>query len=149
MKVITIWQPYATMLAIQAKKHETRSWYTSYRGPIAIHAAKKMNEELACSIRTSMILFAKHKFADRVDPLLAPLMHLSWGDSLGRILAVGRLNDCVPADLPETFDTLDRELGWFGKDRWAWRIGDVRLVKPYLIRGQQGLWELPKDVILE
>lgn len=40
MKAITLWQPWASLLAIGAKQHETRSWKTSYRGPVAIHAAK-------------------------------------------------------------------------------------------------------------
>ncbi|MFV0399180.1 MAG: ASCH domain-containing protein [Oscillospiraceae bacterium] len=41
MKAITIWQPWASLLACGAKKYETRSWVTSYRGPIAIHAAAR------------------------------------------------------------------------------------------------------------
>ena len=41
MKAITIWQPWASLLACGGKRFETRSWATSYRGPIAIHAAKK------------------------------------------------------------------------------------------------------------
>lgn len=41
MKAITLWQPWASLLACGAKQYETRSWETSYRGPIAIHAAKK------------------------------------------------------------------------------------------------------------
>ncbi len=39
MKAITIWQPWASLIACGAKQYETRSWATSYRGPIAIHAA--------------------------------------------------------------------------------------------------------------
>ena len=41
MKAITLWQPWASLIACGAKKYETRSWATRYRGPIAIHAAKK------------------------------------------------------------------------------------------------------------
>lgn len=41
MKAITIWQPWASLLACGAKQYETRSWATSYRGPIAIHAATR------------------------------------------------------------------------------------------------------------
>lgn len=40
MKAITLWQPWASLLACGAKHYETRSWPTNYRGPIAIHAAK-------------------------------------------------------------------------------------------------------------
>lgn len=41
MKAITIWQPWASLIACGAKKYETRGWPTKYRGPIAIHAAAK------------------------------------------------------------------------------------------------------------
>ena len=40
MKAITVWQPWATLLATGQKHNETRSWKTSYRGEILIHAAK-------------------------------------------------------------------------------------------------------------
>ncbi|HAE59348.1 MAG TPA: 2-oxoglutarate dehydrogenase E1 [Anaerolineae bacterium] len=40
MKALTLTQPWATLVAIGAKQIETRSWNTSYRGPLAIHAAK-------------------------------------------------------------------------------------------------------------
>lgn len=40
MKTITLTQPWATLVASGAKKIETRSWSTAYRGPLAIHAAK-------------------------------------------------------------------------------------------------------------
>jgi activating signal cointegrator 1 len=40
MKAITLTQPWATLVAIGAKRIETRSWPTNYRGPLAIHAAK-------------------------------------------------------------------------------------------------------------
>lgn len=46
MKAITIWQPWAQLIACGVKKFETRSWETSYRGPIAIHAAKKSAHEI-------------------------------------------------------------------------------------------------------
>lgn len=39
MKAITLWQPWASLVATGAKIIETRSWGTRHRGPIAIHAA--------------------------------------------------------------------------------------------------------------
>ncbi len=40
MKAISLLQPWATLVAIGAKRIETRSWATNYRGPLAIHASK-------------------------------------------------------------------------------------------------------------
>lgn len=38
MKVLTLHQPWATLIAAGIKTIETRSWSTRYRGPLAIHA---------------------------------------------------------------------------------------------------------------
>lgn len=39
MKALTLWQPWASLIALGVKSIETRAWSTSYRGPLAIHAA--------------------------------------------------------------------------------------------------------------
>ena len=41
MKVISIKEPFATLIANGMKKIETRSWKTNYRGEIFIHASGK------------------------------------------------------------------------------------------------------------
>ena len=38
MKALTVRQPWASLIALGVKRIETRSWRTSYRGPLAIHA---------------------------------------------------------------------------------------------------------------
>lgn len=38
MKALTVTEPWATLIAIGAKRIETRSWPTEYRGPVAIHS---------------------------------------------------------------------------------------------------------------
>ena len=41
MKAISLWQPWATLIAVGAKRLETRSWESRYQGELAIHAAKR------------------------------------------------------------------------------------------------------------
>src|SRR5207302_1698550 len=41
MKCLSLWQPWASLVVLGAKRIETRSWSTQHRGPLAIHAAKK------------------------------------------------------------------------------------------------------------
>jgi hypothetical protein len=41
MNAISLWQPWATAIALGSKRIETRPWATAYRGPLAIHAAKR------------------------------------------------------------------------------------------------------------
>ena len=40
MRALTITQPWASLVMSGDKRVETRSWSTTYRGPLAIHAAK-------------------------------------------------------------------------------------------------------------
>ncbi len=54
MKALTLTQPWASLVAVGAKRIETRSWETNYRGTIAIHAAKgwkPIDREFAVSAR--------------------------------------------------------------------------------------------------
>src|SRR5574343_420007 len=46
MRALTLTQPWATLVAIGAKKIETRGWCTDYRGALAIHAAKSIPRDL-------------------------------------------------------------------------------------------------------
>lgn len=39
MKVLTIRQPWATLIMLGIKQLETRSWRTHYRGELVIHAS--------------------------------------------------------------------------------------------------------------
>ena len=41
MKALTLWEPWATLVAEDVKTIETRSWGTNYRGPLAIHSAQQ------------------------------------------------------------------------------------------------------------
>lgn len=40
MKALTITQPWSHLVMLGAKKIETRSWWASHRGEVAIHASK-------------------------------------------------------------------------------------------------------------
>lgn len=45
MKALTLWEPWASLVAREHKRVETRIWSTKYRGPLAIHAAKVLPPE--------------------------------------------------------------------------------------------------------
>ncbi len=45
MKVITIKQPFATLIAEGIKEYEFRTWKTKYSGEILIHAGKGVNKK--------------------------------------------------------------------------------------------------------
>lgn len=47
MKLISLTQPWAALVAHGFKRFETRGWFTDYRGPLAIHATKGPPDMLA------------------------------------------------------------------------------------------------------
>jgi hypothetical protein len=131
MKAITLWQPWATLIAIEAKRFETRSWSTKHRGLIAIHAA-----------------LIRHKFGQVDEPgpaLLAAAGYPSLFDlPSGAIVAVATIVDSqsVAAVLPVSDQ--ERTFGDFSEGRFAWKLGDVvKLAEPVYVRGFQGIWNLP------
>lgn len=75
MKVITIRQPFATLIAEGLKEYEFRSWKTEYRGDILIHAGKTVDRE------------AMQRFSG-----------LGMKYPTGCILAKATLDDCIEVD---------------------------------------------------
>ncbi|BBK44161.1 hypothetical protein STVA_41810 [Allostella vacuolata] len=45
MKALSIMQPWAWLIIHQHKRVENRTWHTSHRGPILIHAGKTIDRE--------------------------------------------------------------------------------------------------------
>ena len=133
LTVITLWQPWATLLIKGVKIHETRSWYTSHRGKILIHAAKrKINW---CEIQLNLL--------EEIYPDIT-----EWEYPLGAIVGEMELVDCrqcgaVRVPVSES----DRLTGDWSDGRFAW---EMRNVKPLLIpnvKGKQGLWKYEPSTI--
>lgn len=136
MKILSLWEPWASCMAMGWKTWETRGWATSYRGPLAIHAAKNMS---AIKDLTPLELEDLAKEICDVDLNLPK----SW--PLGSILCVVELVDCVPTEKASP-GPLERILGNYMPKRFAWQTTNLRKVKPVLFRGMQGLKDLPAEV---
>lgn len=134
IKALSLWQPWASLMAAGVKRHETRHWATAYRGPIAVHAAKTLD------------------LAGAPDLLCEAVHGPYWSRDLPRgvVIAVGRLTACDPAErVADHLTPADRAAGNFARGRFAWRVEDVRrLVEPIPLIGRQGLfnWTLPADL---
>ena len=153
MKALTLTQPWATLVAIGAKRIETRSWSTSYRGPLLIHAAKGFPpdcQELCFEEPFRGTLAA----AGFVNTAALPL---------GAIVAVCDLIESVDVEIfrpshgqPQaylrgTFIDLpphERAFGNYDLGRKAWVLDNVREIpKPIPCRGYQQLWVPPAEVM--
>ena len=133
LKALTLWQPWATLVVHGVKRYETRSWSTSHRGLLAIHAAKRM---------VSAGEF--ERFAD----LLAPLGY-GRPEDLTRGCVLGTVEVLGVQRTPEIRDQLDERelrLGDYSNGRYAWELGDPRVwAVPVPVRGQQGLWTVQME----
>lgn len=146
MKTITLIQPWATLIALGEKKIETRSWETSYRGPLLIHAGKKVEHDLC----------RQHPFTDVL------LEHdIAFKDQIptGVIIAKCNLVDCIKithqdgviAQLSNNL-IVDENEYWFGDytpGRYAWILDNIELLKePIPAKGKLSLWEFNCDKAL-
>lgn len=136
MKVLTLTEPWAMLMALDLKRIETRSWYTSYRGPMAIHAAKGFPRSAIELCREEPFLTALVKAGIRTP-----------GDlPRGAIIAVVDLVDCLETGI-WSFVPPEPELsfGDFSQGRFAWFTENVRRLKvPLPCKGALGLWEGPE-----
>jgi hypothetical protein len=138
MKALTLTQPWATLVAVGAKRIETRSWQTSYRGPVAIHAAKgypKWAREFASD---PLVYYNAHRceYTPRSWPTAYPL---------GFVLATARLVAVTrTGNLTDISDT-EFSFGDYSFGRFAWLLDDIMLLEhPIAAKGALGLWEWKK-----
>jgi activating signal cointegrator 1 len=151
MKAITLTQPWATLVAIGAKKIETRGWSTTFRGPLAIHAGKGLGP---IGGRAGLYDLA---FSDP-DGYFYPALNQAnvfCIDDLprGAIVATCELVDCVQVlyEWPRNQVVSQRSrhiltdqecaFGDYSPGRYAWLLMDVLpLPEPIIAKGALGLW---------
>lgn len=129
MKAITILEPWASLIACGAKRIETRSWSTKYRGPIAIHTGKDRDKK---GDRIRHVIFKAEQFGIKVPEL-----------QFGSVIAIAELVDCIYMS-PEWIDTVsdqEKYFGWLEEGRYAWILTNVHPIDPVPARGKQRIWE--------
>lgn len=139
MKALTMWQPWASLIACGAKRFETRSWSTPYRGQIAIHAAKKdisdvlriLPSDLACKMKEAIGSEWKDLPTGAVIAT-AELVNV-WNIAYHRGTYIPWLGgDFVSED--------ERAFGDWTPGRYAWELANVKPITPVPTKGKQGLW---------
>ena len=143
MKALTIWQPWATLIALGYKRIETRPRPYRYRGWLAVHAALRWEDD-------QKALCEREPFKSALE---------GQGElPLGAIVGVGFLSDCEHTEIlaaeilaGDSFWSGDElDFGDFTDGRAGLVIGPTRLIEPPIpIRGHQGLWDVPEDVVAE
>ena len=156
MKAITLWQPWASLIATGAKTFETRSWKTTYRGPLVICSAKgglsksELIHHLCFSSISEGLASIRKKPADPSRPYSV----LSLYDlPKGYALCVVNVVDCKKTDdLTQGEIGTDKPVGDFSLGRYAWKL-DLLYVfaEPFPVKGQQGFFnvDIPAGAVPE
>ena len=153
MKAITIWQPWASAIALGDKCFETRGWSTDYRGPIAIHAAAKAPTKDIIDLFNYKYAWGETSFDLKLEKVgnekILSIVNFSFGEPhytyapLGDIIAIADLIDCVKItkEFRGNLPNMELTLGDYRLGRYAWKLENVKkLDKPIPYKGQQWLW---------
>lgn len=139
MRALPLWQPWAQLVAVGAKRVETRHWRAP--GPligqrIAIHATKT---------RDHLALCCEDPFAGYLPDLEAL--------PLGAIVATVVIDRCA-AITPASAAVLEVQspdefaFGDYTPGRFAWVLRDVaQLAEPVPCRGRQGIFDVPDELL--
>ncbi|MGE0539716.1 MAG: ASCH domain-containing protein [Dehalococcoidia bacterium] len=151
MKGLSLTQPYASLVAIGAKRIETRSWRTDYRGWVAIHAAKgfpgwAVETTYGEPFRVALTSAGYTKASDLPRGAIVALARLQgcFGTpSEGSSKRVYPFADDLTLPPPEP----ERSFGDYSSGRFAWVFSTVRrLPEPIRYQGRLGLWDVPVDL---
>lgn len=127
MGIVTVYQPWASLIASGDKAIESRPKMTAHRGDVAIHAGMKRFP--------GVFIDSIYAHAGIHRPK-EPHPH-------GSVLCVVDLYDVVPSlQVAEDVLTPPKELalGNYLPGRFGWMLRNVRVLKePLPLRGQQGL----------
>lgn len=124
MKVLTIKQPWATLIMQGYKRFEFRSRQTKYRGDLLIHAGKGIDKE------------ATKRLAKYIPKDLPA----------GKILGKVKLVNCIKCDDNFKEKCLKENKDIHAKstfiEKYAWQLEDVEVLnKPIEAKGKLSLWE--------
>lgn len=111
LKLISLTQPWASLVTAGLKRFETRCWNTPYRGDLAIHATKARVDQRALH---------------RIASVLPEIMDLPM--PLGAVLSVVTLTSCTTMTPALVAGVDERELvvGDWQLGRFALELTDLR-----------------------
>ena len=129
MKAITIKQPWASLIVSGLKDIENRTWKTSFRGRVLIHAGKSVSKNGWREMSQKQI-----DVAANTNMIGAKFDELPFGAILGSVEIV----DCV-----QNHPSL-----WAENGVWNWVLADpILFPEPIPAKGKLSFWEY--DKILE
>ena len=122
MKVLTIREPWASLIVNGYKEYEFRSWKTNYRGKILIHTSSIMDKDML------------DRYKDyNLDYIT------------GAIIGEAEIVDCIMVDKEFNDDLRKKNPIVYGRsnhtETYAWKLDNVKKYdKVIYTKGKLGLW---------
>lgn len=138
MKALSVKPPWSWAIAHAYKNVENRSWPTSHRGLVAIHASKTPERDVVFPVPRAIRWYLNAQ-RDH-DPKL---------EVRGAVIAVAVIDNVHPdfECWQENGDARYCSPWAVGGGQWHWHLTKVRpLAEPVPCKGALGLWTLPEDV---
>jgi hypothetical protein len=119
MKIISIRQPWASLIVSGVKDVENRTWSTRYRGPVLIHASRTADK------------ISDDEFQARFAMILPPAF------PRGGVVGIAEIVDCVS----------EHPSRWFVPGHFALVLADARSVPFISWKGALSLRDAPAALI--
>jgi hypothetical protein len=139
MKALPLWQPWATLVALGAKRVETRHWPAPQwliGQRIAIHATKTADQLAICA-----------------EPPFSVYVRVAELLPLGAIIATVVLDRCSEITAATAAELEERSaheyaFGDYTPGRFAWVLRDVEPVTPPVrVIGRQGIFDVENELL--
>ena len=170
MKALTLWQPWASLVALGVKTIETRGWRTDYRGPLLIHASAAIPLPMPLTVGDYEVTKDNPRGTGPAYLLRSDRLSWPYRLPLGAVVATCTVVDVVPMvgngslahnghhrvfvagdgeglwrTNPQGGSAIEvtdqRPYGDYAPGRYAWLLDDVRpFPSPIPARGGQKLW---------
>jgi hypothetical protein len=132
LKVLSIQQPWTWLIANGLKDIENRTWDTSYRGPLLLHAGKSVDKDAFYNGE----LFVPYWRHIAQDAVVAVMPRRQEEYQTGGIVGIALLSDCVRRH-PST---------WF-RGPIGFVLANARPLPFTEVRGQRYLFDVPQEIL--
>ena len=124
MKIITLKQPWATLIAEGYKDYEFRTWNTKYRGEILIHAGIAIDKPA----------MKKFEYLNLEYPISKIVTKVTIVDTI-------KLNSDIAKKILTKTNTYDENN--YNRDDYAWQLTNVQKINSDpIIKGQLSIWNI-------
>lgn len=154
-RVLTVHQPYATLIWAGVKRYETRTQHTNFRQPIFIHASRRQIQEI--DRQKAIAALNEAKVIEPVKTEAIKILSVTGAiicqaNLTGSFLMTNHSLEASPKKKPiiliSEVPDLEKRLGFWKSGNHAWQFDEPSPCRvPIPATGRQGFWKPPAEMI--